>query len=76
VRGWAAVTYFPKFLTSPDPDRDPDKVRRLALAYPSIVAYQAADRPLRLNEGTIYEEFLTLDIALPMFERLAEDQLP
>jgi hypothetical protein len=69
----------PRFLTSPDPDHTPEthakRVEQWAIAYPSIVKYQAADRPLRLNEGTIYEEFLTLDIALPMFERLAEDQL-
>ena len=66
--------YFPKFLTGPS-GGDPDKVRRLAYAYPSIVRYQTADRPLILNEGTIYAEPLTLEVALEMFERLAREAL-
>lgn len=65
----------PRFLRSPDPDRDPDKIRRLAIAYPSMVKYQSADRPLLIDNG-FGEAPLDLDTALQMFERLADEVLP
>jgi hypothetical protein len=37
------MTTFPAWLRSPDPERDPDYVRRAAFAYPHR---ELADRPL------------------------------
>lgn len=66
--------YFPRFLTGPDPDRDPDYLRRAQWAYPSICR-QEQDRPLRVNYG-YGEQVFTVEDALVWAERRADAVLP
>jgi hypothetical protein len=69
-RGGEAMSYppfFPKFLTGPDPDRDPDYVRRAAYAYPHR---DSDDRPMKLNFGYGQQPF-TVEDALAWAERRA-----
>jgi hypothetical protein len=63
----------PRFLLSPDPDRDPGVREQRRDQY---AQRGRQDRALILNEGTIYAEPLDLDTALQMFERLATEMLP
>lgn len=63
----------PAWLRSPDPDLDPDYLRRARYAYPSIVR-QREDRPIVLA-GLYGLEVLDVDTALEWAERLADEVL-
>jgi hypothetical protein len=65
------IDRLPPWLRSPDPDRDPDYVRRAKLAYPSIVKQE---RPIMLNHG-FGEQVWTMEDALLYFEKMAAEQL-
>jgi hypothetical protein len=58
-------------LVAHDYDLDPDKIRRLAYAYPSMVAYNEADQPMKLNYGYGSQPF-TVDELLVWAERRAD----
>jgi hypothetical protein len=68
------MTTFPAWLRSPDPERDPDYVRRAAYAYPSIVR-ERMDR--RLELVGLYGTYpFDVDTALDWANRLATEVLP
>lgn len=62
------------FLSSPDPNVDPDYPRRAAFAYPSIVKYQSQDRRLLINTGYGDEPF-TVEVACEWAEVRAREEL-
>jgi hypothetical protein len=59
----------PRFLTGPDPDLDPDYLRRARYAYPAICR-ERLDRPIELA-GLYGAECFTVEDALEWAEREA-----
>jgi hypothetical protein len=64
----------PAWLRSPDPNLDPDYLRRARYAYPAICR-ERLDRPIVLA-GLHGPEVLDVDAALELFERMARERLP